>query len=106
MFRELCTEQRYNEVRGPLKRRSVNMIRDYLSQVQRKSPGRRRYDDELRAIPAVQDAVITLFAMGFKPDMIVLFVSREELDQLSILLIMTSYTTRSINELLKGAMND
>lgn len=106
MFRELVTQSKYDAVRAPIRRRCIFMVRDILTELERKFPGRHTYDEELRSDARVRDAVVTLFAMSYKPYLIAKFIAKPKFTELTAVLVLSAHTTIEIAKLLEAARNE
>jgi hypothetical protein len=88
----------YERTRQPLKRIAVRTIRAALDSV----PVLGCPTVFLKADRAVQDAVYTLNAMGYRPALIVEFVDHEDFNEMLLLDVLASAVTRNLTYLLKG----
>lgn len=98
MIRELTTPKAYDSVRQSMKRRCVSLLRHLEQSVPLESD----VSALLRSDRRAQDAVYTLIAMSFSPELISTFVARERFTSSVVVDITASMVNRSLISLLKG----
>lgn len=98
MLRDTVEQTQYERVRQPIKRKAVNVLRSLVDAV----PELGDVTTFLKSDRRAQDAVFTLNAMSFKPNLIATFVSRERLTERVVLDILASSVTRKLLHILRS----
>jgi microsomal dipeptidase-like Zn-dependent dipeptidase len=97
MLRHTTSQEEYERVRQPIKRRAVSLLRSMVDAVPKLGDIGVFLGSDIRA----QDAVYTLNAMSFSPNLIAKFIDREGFTEGTVTTILGKAASRNLIKLLE-----